>query len=40
MFVGTGKHKKKQKSIFFSYFLIYLVSLIVIIALYTKNIIF
>jgi hypothetical protein len=39
MFVRTGKHKKKQKNIFFNYFLIYLVALIVIIALYTKNII-
>jgi hypothetical protein len=28
MFVRTGKHKKKQKNIFFNYFLIYLVALI------------
>jgi hypothetical protein len=39
MFERTGKHKKKQKNIFFNYFLIYLVAIIVIIALYTKNII-
>ena len=39
MFERTGKHKKKQKNIFFNYFLIYLVAIIVIIALNTKNII-
>jgi hypothetical protein len=39
MFERTGKHKKKQKNIFFNYFLIYLVAIIVIITLYTKNII-
>jgi hypothetical protein len=38
MFVRTRKHKKKQKNIFFNYFLIYLIAIIVIIALNTKNI--
>jgi hypothetical protein len=39
MFVRTGKHKKKQKTFFFNYFLIYLVAILVIIALCTKHII-
>jgi hypothetical protein len=37
MFLWSGRHKKIQKYFFTNYFLLYLVAIIVIIALYTKK---
>jgi hypothetical protein len=37
MFLETGRDKKIKKNFFFKYFLLYLVAIIVIFALYTKK---